>query len=47
MGGVVFEILEGNIIEIGCDGDSIIVNGIKMVNKKDIVINNGVIYLID
>uniref|UniRef100_A0A8B9YS21 Periostin n=1 Tax=Bos mutus grunniens TaxID=30521 RepID=A0A8B9YS21_BOSMU len=47
MGGAVFETLEGNTIEIGCDGDSITVNGIKMVNKKDIVTNNGVIHLID
>ncbi|XP_036156937.1 periostin isoform X4 [Myotis myotis] len=46
-GGAVFETLEGNTIEIGCDGDSITVNGIKMVNKKDIVTNNGVIHLID
>ncbi|KAB1267494.1 Periostin [Camelus dromedarius] len=47
MGGAVFETLEGNTIEIGCDGESITVNGIKMVNKKDIVTNNGVIHLID
>uniref|UniRef100_G3T4M0 Periostin n=1 Tax=Loxodonta africana TaxID=9785 RepID=G3T4M0_LOXAF len=47
MGGAVFETLEGNTIEIGCNGDSITVNGIKMVNKKDIVTNNGVIHLID
>ncbi|EPQ17951.1 Periostin [Myotis brandtii] len=46
-GGAVFETLEGNTVEIGCDGDSITVNGIKMVNKKDIVTNNGVIHLID
>ncbi|XP_045695152.1 periostin isoform X6 [Phyllostomus hastatus] len=46
-GGAVFETLEGDTIEIGCDGDSITVNGIKMVNKKDIVTNNGVIHLID
>ncbi|XP_062957714.1 periostin isoform X3 [Cynocephalus volans] len=47
MGGAVFETLEGNTIEIGCDGDGITVNGIKMVNKKDIVTNNGVIHLVD
>lgn len=41
------ETLEGNNIEIGCDGDSLTVNGIKMVMKKDIVANNGVIHLID
>ncbi|XP_036913575.1 periostin isoform X3 [Sturnira hondurensis] len=46
-GGAVFETLEGDTIEIGCDGDSITVNGVKMVNKKDIVTNNGVIHLID
>ncbi|XP_040847422.1 periostin isoform X1 [Ochotona curzoniae] len=46
-GGAVFETAEGNTIEIGCEGDSITINGIKMVNKKDIVTNNGVIHLID
>uniref|UniRef100_A0A4X2LJY2 Periostin n=1 Tax=Vombatus ursinus TaxID=29139 RepID=A0A4X2LJY2_VOMUR len=47
MGGAVFETLEGNTIEIGCDGESLTVNGVKMVNRKDIVTNNGVIHLID
>ncbi|XP_020825623.1 periostin isoform X5 [Phascolarctos cinereus] len=47
MGGAVFETLEGNTIEIGCDGESLSVNGVKMVNRKDIVTNNGVIHLID
>ncbi|KAJ3591385.1 hypothetical protein NHX12_009330 [Muraenolepis orangiensis] len=42
-----YETLEGNNIEVGCDGDSITVNGIKMVLKKDIVTTNGVIHLID
>lgn len=46
-GGAVFETMEGNTVEIGCEGDSISVNGIKMVNKKDIVTKNGVIHLID
>ncbi|MBZ3891393.1 Periostin [Sciurus carolinensis] len=47
MGGAVYETMEGNTIEIGCEGDSITINGVKMVNKKDIVTNNGVIHLID
>ncbi|XP_065113889.1 periostin isoform X2 [Paramisgurnus dabryanus] len=47
MGGSIYETLEGSNIEIGCDGDSLTVNGIKMVLKKDIVTNNGVIHLID
>lgn len=47
MAGSSYETLEGNNIEIGCDGDSITVNGIKMVLKKDIVTTNGVIHLID
>uniref|UniRef100_A0A4W5R4X3 Periostin, osteoblast specific factor a n=1 Tax=Hucho hucho TaxID=62062 RepID=A0A4W5R4X3_9TELE len=34
-------------VEIGCDGDSLTVNGIKMVLKKDIVTTNGVIHLIN
>uniref|UniRef100_A0A8C5EEC3 Periostin-like n=1 Tax=Gouania willdenowi TaxID=441366 RepID=A0A8C5EEC3_GOUWI len=47
MAGTSYQTLEGNNIEIGCDGDSLTVNGIKMVRKKDIVTTNGVIHLID
>ncbi|XP_049895902.1 periostin isoform X2 [Epinephelus moara] len=47
MAGSVYETAEGNTIEIGCDGDSLTVNGIKMVLKKDIVTSNGVIHYID
>ncbi|XP_056139772.1 periostin, osteoblast specific factor b [Lampris incognitus] len=47
MAGTSYETMEGNNIEIGCDGDSLTVNGIKMVLKKDIVTTNGVIHLID
>uniref|UniRef100_A0A4W6FR07 Periostin n=1 Tax=Lates calcarifer TaxID=8187 RepID=A0A4W6FR07_LATCA len=47
MAGSVYETEEGSTIEIGCDGDSLTVNGIKMVLKKDIVTTNGVIHLID
>lgn len=46
MAGSVFDTAEGSTIEIGCDGDSLTVNGIKMVLKKDIVTTNGVIHLI-
>ncbi|XP_054481708.1 periostin-like isoform X2 [Anoplopoma fimbria] len=47
MSGSVHETAEGSTIEIGCDGDSLTVNGIKMVLKKDIVTSNGVIHYID
>ncbi|XP_057207631.1 periostin, osteoblast specific factor b isoform X1 [Triplophysa rosa] len=47
MSGTSYETLEGSNVEIGCDGDSLTVNGIKMVLKKDIVTSNGVIHLID
>ncbi|KAM4546539.1 periostin-like [Fundulus diaphanus] len=47
MAGSVYETEEGSTIEIGCDGDSLTVNGIKMVLKKDIAASNGVIHLID
>ncbi|KAM6983988.1 periostin-like isoform 2-T2 [Tautogolabrus adspersus] len=47
MSGTTYETAEGSTIEIGCDGDSLTVNGIKMVLKKDIVTTNGVIHLID
>lgn len=47
MAGSSYETLEGNNIVIGCDGESLTVNGIKMVRKKDIVTTNGVIHFID
>ncbi|XP_054858409.1 periostin isoform X2 [Eublepharis macularius] len=47
MGGAVYDTLEGNTVEVGCDGESLTVNGVKMVNRKDIVTTNGVIHLID
>ncbi|XP_065819009.1 periostin isoform X5 [Labrus bergylta] len=47
MSGSTYETAEGSTIEIGCDGNSLTVNGIKMVLKKDIVTSNGVIHLID
>ncbi|XP_059394998.1 periostin isoform X2 [Carassius carassius] len=46
MAGSLYGTLEGSNIEIGCDGESLTVNGIKMVLKKDIVTSNGVIHLI-
>ncbi|XP_015270287.1 PREDICTED: periostin isoform X1 [Gekko japonicus] len=47
MGGGVFDTLEGNTVEVGCDGESLTVNGVKMVSRKDIVTTNGVIHLVD
>uniref|UniRef100_A0A3Q2ZAI8 Periostin n=1 Tax=Hippocampus comes TaxID=109280 RepID=A0A3Q2ZAI8_HIPCM len=47
MAGSAYETEEGGSVEIGCDGDSLTVNGVKMVLKKDIVATNGVIHLID
>ncbi|KAF4794759.1 Periostin [Turdus rufiventris] len=46
-GGAVYETLEGNTVEVGCDGESLTVNGVRMVKRKDIVASNGVIHLID
>ncbi|XP_058489684.1 periostin, osteoblast specific factor b isoform X2 [Solea solea] len=45
--GSTYETLEGSNIVIGCDGESLTVDGVKMVLKKDIVTSNGVIHLID
>ncbi|XP_006796647.1 periostin, osteoblast specific factor b isoform X2 [Neolamprologus brichardi] len=47
LAGTSYETLEGNNIEIGCDGESLTVNGVKMVRQKDIVTTNGVIHIID
>ncbi|KAF6716265.1 Periostin [Oryzias melastigma] len=45
--GTLYETEEGSSIEIGCDGNNITVNGIKIVSKKDIVTSNGVIHVIN
>ncbi|XP_061787482.1 periostin-like isoform X2 [Nerophis lumbriciformis] len=47
MAGTAYETAEGSYVEVGCDGDSLTVNGVKMVLRKDIVTTNGVIHLID
>uniref|UniRef100_A0AAV2J8E3 FAS1 domain-containing protein n=1 Tax=Knipowitschia caucasica TaxID=637954 RepID=A0AAV2J8E3_KNICA len=47
MTGTSYETMEGSSIDIGCDGESLTVNGVKMVLKKDIVTSNGVVHLID
>ncbi|XP_061558031.1 periostin-like [Phycodurus eques] len=47
MAGSVYETEEGSTVEVGCDGDSVTVDGVKMVLKKDVVATNGVIHLID
>ncbi|XP_072900023.1 periostin-like isoform X1 [Hemitrygon akajei] len=47
MHGSSYTTLEGSNIEIGCEGDSLTINGHRMVNRKDIVTTNGVIHLID
>ncbi|XP_030056263.1 periostin isoform X2 [Microcaecilia unicolor] len=47
LSGGSYDTLEGGTVEIGCDGDSLTVNGVKMVKRKDIVTTNGVIHLVD
>lgn len=47
MSGTSYETMEGSNVVIGCDGESLTVNGVKMVLKKDIVATNGVMHLID
>lgn len=47
MGGTSYDTMEGSNVVIGCDGESLTVNGVKMVLKKDIVTTNGVVHLID
>ncbi|KAJ7997483.1 hypothetical protein DPEC_G00229480 [Dallia pectoralis] len=47
MSGTAYETAEGSNVEIGCEGDSLTVNNVKMVQQKDIVTTNGVIHLID
>merc|ERR1719427_689913 len=47
MTGTPMETLQGTVMEVGCDGDDITLNGKAVVQKKDLLGTNGVIHYIN
>ncbi|XP_067899760.1 transforming growth factor-beta-induced protein ig-h3 [Heterodontus francisci] len=45
--GAPLETLEGSSLEVGCDGNSLTLNGKTIITNKDILTTNGVIHTID
>lgn len=45
--GTPMETLQGTVLEVGCDGDDITLNGKAIVTKKDQLGTNGVIHYIN
>ncbi|XP_067852324.1 transforming growth factor-beta-induced protein ig-h3 [Heptranchias perlo] len=45
--GAPMETLEGMSLEVGCDGNSLTLNGKTIITNKDILTTNGVIHMID
>lgn len=47
MSGTPMETLQGTVLEVGCDGDRLTVNGKAAVVKKDQLASNGVVHYVD
>ncbi|XP_066505014.1 transforming growth factor-beta-induced protein ig-h3 [Hoplias malabaricus] len=45
--GTPLETLQGTVLEVGCDGDKMTLNGKAIVTEKDILGTNGVVHYID
>ncbi|XP_041050165.1 transforming growth factor-beta-induced protein ig-h3 [Carcharodon carcharias] len=45
--GAPMETLEGSSLEVGCDGNSLTINGKNIITNKDLLTTNGVIHTID
>lgn len=44
--GTPMETLQGTVLEVGCDGDQMTLNGKAIITKKDQLGTNGVIHYI-
>lgn len=45
--GLSVETLEGNMLEVGCNGDELTLNGKPIVANKDVIATNGVIHFVN
>lgn len=46
MSGTPMETLQGTVLEVGCDGDQITLNGKAIITEKDKLGTNGVVHYI-
>ncbi|XP_061473168.1 transforming growth factor-beta-induced protein ig-h3 [Rhineura floridana] len=45
--GLSMETLEGNMLEVGCNGDELTLNGKPIIANKDVIATNGVIHFVN
>ncbi|XP_060096406.1 transforming growth factor-beta-induced protein ig-h3 [Heteronotia binoei] len=45
--GLSMETLEGNMLEVGCSGDELTLNGRPIIANKDVIATNGVIHFVN
>uniref|UniRef100_A0A6J0STJ4 Transforming growth factor-beta-induced protein ig-h3 n=1 Tax=Pogona vitticeps TaxID=103695 RepID=A0A6J0STJ4_9SAUR len=45
--GLSMETLEGNMLEVGCNGDELTLNGRPIIANKDVIATNGVIHYVN
>ncbi|XP_053152730.1 transforming growth factor-beta-induced protein ig-h3 isoform X2 [Hemicordylus capensis] len=45
--GLSMETLEGNMLEVGCNGDMLTINGRPIIANRDVIATNGVIHYIN
>ena len=45
--GTPMETLQGTVLEVGCDGDQMTLNGKAIITKKDQLGTNGVVHYIN
>ncbi|XP_042310213.1 transforming growth factor-beta-induced protein ig-h3 [Sceloporus undulatus] len=45
--GLSMETLDGNMLEIGCNGDELTLNGRPIIANKDVIATNGVIHFVN
>ncbi|KAJ6667906.1 hypothetical protein lerEdw1_016227 [Lerista edwardsae] len=45
--GLSMETLDGNMLEVGCNGDDLTINGRPIIANKDVIATNGVIHFVN
>lgn len=45
--GLSMETLDGNMLEVGCNGEELTINGRPIIANKDVIATNGVIHFIN
>lgn len=45
--GLSMETLEGHMLEVGCNGDELTLNGKPIIANKDVIATNGVIHYVN